>query len=124
MTRVAVLVIFGGIGVLAHPTAAPAQYGMPFGYPAGMSGGYGRTPLIVPSLNPFFYVPRYNYQYGTQLSVGGFSLNTYQSYSGVTNPYAAAWALNQLAYVPPYSQGGSYISGGLLTRSDLVPSGT
>lgn len=105
MTRLTTLMVLAGAGFVLSPSVASAQFG--YGYPSA----YG-APRIVPSFNPFFYVPQYRYQSFSSLNVqtmyGSFSLGTRQYYYGVTNP---AWALAP-AYPTFYAQGGSYISGG------------
>jgi hypothetical protein len=119
MARLTVVFVLIGGGVLGTSAPAPAQYMMPpaFGYT-----GAGRIPRIVPSFNPFYYVPQY--RYGSQFSFatpyGSFGFSSYQSYSAINNPYATLWALNQLQYAPSYAQGGSYLTGGVNTRADLV----
>jgi hypothetical protein len=98
------------------------------------AGGFGPTPIIAPSFNPFFYVPRYQYQYGTNFRfntmAGSFSFSTRRYYWGVSpfvNPYYAAGAyyvggVTHSYYSPPYLQNGSYMTGRAMVRPDLVQS--
>jgi hypothetical protein len=120
MGRLAVLLVVVSVGVVLSPARAAAQIGVP---PFGFSNGMfvpNRVPVIVPSFNPFYYVPQYAYTSGYRLSYGGISLGFTQSYVGVSNPFVTSWALNQLQYTPPYGQGGSYITGGTNVNNDLV----
>lgn len=105
MTRLTALFALAGAGFVFSPATASAQFG--YGRPNAYGG-----PVIVPSFNPFFYVPQYRYQTYSYLNVqtmyGNFSVGTRQFYYGVNNP---AWALAP-AYPTFYAQSGSYISGG------------
>ncbi len=109
MIRVSALILLTGAGLLFTPGTAPAQFGP-------RHGGFG-GPVIVPSFNPFFYVPQYRYSYGTQLNfngpIGNFSYSSRQYYYGV-DPYPA-----YLYSTPAYLQSGSYMTGGASVRPDL-----
>ncbi len=109
MIRLSALLLLTGAGLLFTPAAAPAQFGM-------RPNGFGGVPIITPSANPFFYVPQYRYSYGTQFNFGNFSYSSQQYYYGV-NPLPG-YSLYQSA--PSYMQSGSYMTGGGLTRPDLV----
>ncbi|VTR91543.1 unnamed protein product [Gemmata massiliana] len=105
MTRLTAIIILGGAGFLLSPTTASAQ----FGPRAGLGGP---APIIVPSFNPFFYVPQYRYQSTTFLP-GPFSNTTIWTtrYYYSTNPI---WSVSP-AYPAIYSQslGSSYSSMGV-----------
>lgn len=103
MTRLTALFVLAGAGFVLSPATASAQ----FGY--GRPGVYG--PVIVPSFNPFFYVPQYRYQQSFGLNVptmyGNLSIGASRYYYGMTNP---AWALAPAAPLF-YSPSQSYMSG-------------
>ncbi|MCI0704747.1 MAG: hypothetical protein L0241_27130 [Planctomycetia bacterium] len=104
------LFILGGLGLFLTPTVASAQFGLPAG-----------APVIVPSTNPFFYVPKYRYTYGANITAptlfGQASIGYQRTYISTTNP-----ALWQFVPVYPswYSTGGSYMSGNPNVRNDLL----
>ena len=111
------MVVLGGAGLLFTPAAASAQF---VGF--GMRGPFA-PPVIVPSTNPFFYVPQYRYSSGFALNVptmfGNTRLGFGQTYWGVNNPYAMAAFSYSYAY-PYYAQGGSYMTAGANTRNDFM----
>lgn len=114
MTRLTILVVLGGAGLLFTPAAASAQF-VGFGLPHRPGfGGFG-APTIVPSMNPFFYVPRYYATSGISIpTMYGGNLTFRSAYGGIYPPYA---------YNMPYQfygQSGSYMTGSPNTRNDYV----
>jgi len=120
MTRLLVLLLLGGAGVLATPAVSSAQFG--FRYGGGYNYGFG-APVFGPS-NPFFGLPHFNYQYGQQYnfntSLGSFSIGTRSYYSGIAPPVFLSGYNPYIPSVPIYQQGGSYMTGGAQVRPDLV----
>ena len=112
MTRLFVLLLAAGAGLTLSPASASAQFGP--GYPNF------RNPVIVPSFNPFYYVPQYRYQSGFSLNVptpyGPSTIATSRYYYGVNNPAAVLGS----AYPSLYLQGGSATSGGAGMRTNFA----
>ncbi|MBM3979482.1 MAG: hypothetical protein FJ304_04215 [Planctomycetes bacterium] len=106
MSQTLMLLVLGGVGVLLSASPAAAQF--PRGYPA--------VPNIVPSYNPFFYLPQYRYQTSRSLSFSGpygnFQYNSYRWGVSVNNPYAVAGAAALYNSHPLYAVGMSSMSGG------------
>jgi len=114
MKRFAVLVVLGGLGLLATPAAGSAQpvsvrvlVRFPSAPPLPMMPG-------LPSNNPLFYVPKYYYSYGWQLgpypsALGPITLGYRSSYYGLTPPAYPVPPLYLQSYRMNY--GGSYSSG-------------
>ncbi|MBP3957184.1 hypothetical protein J8F10_18130 [Gemmata sp. G18] len=107
MIRLTALIILGSAGLAFSPATASAQFGP-------RPSGFGPVPVIVPSFNPFFYVPQYRYQSNTFLNLQGplgtTTLSTSRYYYGV-NP---VWSVAP-AYPAIYSQavGSSYSTMGV-----------
>ena len=119
MTRLMVLLVLGGAGVLATPGVSSAQFGFRYG------AGYGFGGPIIGPANPFFGLPRFNYQYGQQFNfntgIGSFSYGTRSYYSGIAPPvFLYGGYTPYYSGVPIYQQGGSYMTGGAQVRPDLV----
>lgn len=125
MIRLSAPLLLGVTSLLFTPAVASAQF--------GLRGGPimpGPTPVIVPSFNPFFYVPQYRYASGTSLNfrtmMGNFSFNTRQYYVGIDQPAwgvfptVPLWQVYYYYYIPPYRQYGSYMMGGGIVRPDVV----
>lgn len=119
MKRLAAVAALVAAALFATPAVASAQFGL-----RPNPGFPGSMPVIVPSFNPFFYVPQYRYSYGTNwqfnTTMGNFSFQSRQVYWGVNqfaNPYNAAAVY---AMTPAYLQGGSYMTGGVGARGDLL----
>lgn len=104
MTRLTALLAFAGAGFVFSPATASAQFGL-------AQPNFG-TPMIVPSFNPFYYVPQYRYDSFMSLNMrtmtGNVNVGMRQFQYGMTNP--TTWALAPLAPLY-YPQSSSYMSG-------------
>src|SRR5438105_193723 len=117
MNRLSALLVLGGFGLLFTPSAASAQFGPPFGSPFGFPPG---TPVIVPSTNPFFYVPQYRYTSGAQITAPTLFGNATIGYRQTAWSVNPPWTWGVAPSYPLYMQGGSYMMGTPNVRGDLV----
>ncbi|MBY0457202.1 MAG: hypothetical protein K2V38_07685 [Gemmataceae bacterium] len=118
MNRRSALVILGVIGVAAGVLVTPAVASAQF---FGPRGGGGGPPVIVPSFNPFYYVPQYRYQSGFYLNVPTMYGNLPVGYSryayGINSPNNDIW-VPQL-YPSVYGQGAVNTYGGASLRPNV-----
>lgn len=113
MLRIVALLTTGAAGVLLTPAPAPAQF--------QLGGPY--VPNIVPSHNPFFYIPQYRYynsrSYGFSGPYGNFQYNSYRWGVSVNNP-AAVVAAQSLYSNPLYAVGRSTMTSGTPAMNQLA----
>ncbi len=114
MLRIVALLMTGTAGVLLTPAQAPAQF--------QLGGPY--VPNIVPSHNPFFYLPQYRYQTSTSLNFygpyGNFRYNSYRWGVSVNNPYAVAGAQAYYNSNPLYAVGRGTMTSGTAAMNQLA----
>ena len=120
MTRLSTLVLLASTALFATPSLASAQFVRPYGTPYG----YGLTagvPRIVPSTNPFYYVPHYSY--GRTYAASAFGLTvTYSRYASGTGFPSVSADAGPIAFpqVTTYGAGGSVMSAGTGLAADYV----
>jgi hypothetical protein len=98
----AAAVVLGGAGVLLTPAAAPAQF------MGGGVGGFG-APVIVPSGNPFFYIPRYARVHRYAITAPGGMTVSFTS--GWVRPNRWSPAVMEYYWYPSYMSSSGYITG-------------
>jgi hypothetical protein len=110
MNRLSIILVLGAVTLAFSPATAAAQFG---------PGPRFNGPVFVPPVNPFFFVPQYRYQYGSQLNFqaagANFSLGSSRFYQGVAPP-----AFYAPVYPSFYAQGGSYMSGSAGPRPNFA----
>lgn len=127
MKRLASALVLVAAGLLFTPAVASAQFGL-----RPNPAFPGPTPVIVPSVNPFFYIPQYRYvggtNFGFQTMMGNFLFSTRQVYWGLDEPVwgmyptVPAWQVYYY-YSPAYYKNTPYMIGGGLSvsgRPDLL----